>query len=221
MRPRVGIIDSGVSESLFSYVVQSRRFSELPGDDPAQPDSIGHGDQLARLILQQCPEAELLVAQVFHGDNRSPVSRIAAALEWLVAQGAQIINMSFGLSSPSEQLAEACKHAASRGVLLVASSPSCGGAVYPAALPECLAVTGDARCAPNELAWLGLAHAELGACPMIQLGQPEHGGGSSFACARVTGMAARIMAHEGYLPSHLCEPLRCSARYIGAEVLRA
>jgi hypothetical protein len=221
LRPRVGIIDSGVSANLLRYVVESRRFSELPGDDPAQPDIIGHGDQLARLILQQCPQAQLLVAQVFHDANRAPVSRIADALEWLVGRGAQIINMSFGLAAPSARITEACQYAASRGILLVASAPSCGGAVYPAALAECLAVTGDARCAANELAWLGLAHAELGACPMIKAGQPEHGGGSSFACARVSGMAANIMAREGYLPAHLSEPLRRRAHYIGPQVRRA
>lgn len=131
MRPRVGIIDSGVSESLYSYVLESRRFSELPGDDPAQPDSLGHGDRLARLILAHCPEAELLIAQVFHGDNRAPVARIAAALDWLVARGAQIVNLSFGLARPSQRLTEACQRAARRGVLLVASAPACGGPVYP------------------------------------------------------------------------------------------
>ncbi|WP_017939069.1 subtilisin-like serine protease QhpE [Zestomonas thermotolerans] len=221
MRPRVGIIDSGVSESLYSYVLESRRFSELPGDDPAQPDSLGHGDRLARLILAHCPEAELLIAQVFHGDNRAPVARIAAALDWLVARGAQIVNLSFGLARPSQRLTEACQRAARRGVLLVASAPACGGPVYPAALPECLAVTGDARCAAGELAWLGQPHAELGACPMIAPGRPEQGGGSSFACARVSGMAARLLAREGRLPVQLPEALRHSAQYLGPEVLRA
>ena len=221
MRPRVGIIDSGVGESLFSYVSASRRFSELPGDDPAQADGIGHGDRLARLILQQCPEAQLLVAQVFHEDYRSPVSRIVDALDWLMDMDAQLINMSFGLSSPSVRLAEACKRAARRGILLVASSPSCGGVVYPAAFAECLAVTGDARCDANELAWLGAPHAELGACPMIRAGQAEQGGGSSFACARVSGMAARLMALEGYLSTQVLVALQQAASYVGPEVRRA
>jgi hypothetical protein len=119
------------------------------------------------------------------------------------------------------RLSEACQRAARRGVLLLASAQSCGGAVYPAALPECLAVTGDARCAADELAWLGLAHAELGACPMIRPGQAEHGGGSSFACARVSGMAARLMAQAGHTPAQLLAALRQSARYLGPEERRA
>ena len=81
MRPRVGIIDSGVGESLFSYVSASRRFSELPGDDPAQADGIGHGDRLARLILQQCPEAQLLVAQVFMRTTARPFH--ALSMRWI------------------------------------------------------------------------------------------------------------------------------------------
>lgn len=220
MKPRVGIIDSGVSEKLFCHVVESRRFSELPGNDPAQPDYIGHGDQLARLILCQCPEAELLVAQVFHDDSRSPISRVSEALDWLVEMGARIINMSFGLAVPAACLEAACESAARRGVLLVASSPARGGVVFPAALAQCLAVTGDARCSADELAWLGLPHAELGACPMIVPGQAEQGGGASFACARVSGMAARLIARDGIPTAKLLEHLRHEARYIGPEVRR-
>lgn len=221
MRPRIGIIDSGVSESLFCNVAESRRFGELSNGYPAQPDNIAHGDQLAKLILRQSPESELLIAQVFYGENRSPLSRIVDALDWLTEMGVQIINMSFGLSTPAVVLNEACKKASLRGALLVASAPATGGLVFPAALPECLAVTGDARCSANEISWLGLPHAELGACPMISPSQVELGGGASFACARVTGFAARLIAKEGIPTLHLLEHLRRNACYVGPEVRQA
>lgn len=221
MSVRIGLIDSGVSQALQSNVTLSRRFDDLPGDAPAQPDSIGHGDGLARLILQGCPEAELLNAQVFHDHGRSPVARIAEALDWLVKEGAQLVNMSFGFGGSTERLAEACRLAAEQGVILVASSPATGGIVLPAALPECLAVTGDARCSAEEISWLGQRHADLGACPMIVPGQPRHGGGSSYACARVTGLIGRIISREGIPPAQLPEYLRQTARYLGPEIRRA
>ncbi|MEJ6655368.1 MAG: S8 family serine peptidase [Pseudomonas sp.] len=221
MSVRTGIIDSGVSEELYAHVAVSRRFDGLQGTAPALSDHVGHGDSLARLILQSCPEADLLIAQVFHNQGRSPVSRIAEALDWLVAEGAQVINMSFGLAGSSAILQEACQRAKERGALLIASAPAIGGTVFPAALPECLAVTGDARCAADEIAWLGQTHADLGACPMLVPGQPEHGGGSSFACARVAGLVARIISRECIPSSRIPEYLRHVAHYMGAEVRRA
>lgn len=221
MTVRIGLIDSGVGEALFAHVVSSRRFDDLPGYDPAQPDDIGHGDSLARLVLQLCPEAELLVAQVFHDQGCSPISRVAEALDWLAAEGAQVVNMSLGLAVPAVRLNEACRAAAGRGMLLVASAPATGGIVFPAALPECLAVTGDARCAAEDLAWLGQPHAELGACPLVVPGQVEQGGGASFACARVTGLAGRLITRQGIPPSEVAEHLRRNARYIGREERRA
>jgi hypothetical protein len=221
MSIRIGIIDSGVSEELFPHVAASRRFDSLSDTPSALPDSVGHGDRLARLILQSCPEADLLIAQVFHDQGRSPVSRIAAALDWLVEEGAQVINMSFGLAGSSVTLHEACRRAVARGALLIASAPAMGGTVFPAALPECLAVTGDARCAVDEIAWLGQVHADLGACPMLVPGQPEYGGGASFACARVSGMVARIISRENIPSSQVMEYLRQGAHYLGAEVRRA
>ncbi|SDR77960.1 hypothetical protein SAMN05216198_0389 [Halopseudomonas litoralis] len=220
MSVRIGIIDSGVSEALYGHVRVSRRFDGLPGNAPAQPDSVGHGNRLARLILQSCPEAELLIAQVFHNQGRSPVSRVAEALDWLVEEGAQVINMSFGLAGSAVLLHDACRRAAARGRLLVASAPAIGGIVFPAALPECLAVTGDARCAVDEVSWLGQAHADLGACPMLVPGQPEHGGGSSFACARVSGLVAHIIAREGIPSSQIPAYLRQTAHYVGVEERR-
>ena len=219
MMPRIGIIDSGVGDALSRHVVASCRFGDPGGSRLTRPDSIGHGDALARLALHHCPGAELLIAQVFFEERRAPVSRVANALEWLVNTGASVINMSFGLTVPSGCLTDACTLAASQGALLVASSPAIGSRAFPAELNECLAVTGDARCGAGDIAWLGQPHAELGACPMIVPGQPQFGGGSSFACARVSGVAARLLA-EGVAPSLLISHLRKCARYIGPERCR-
>lgn len=222
MKPRIGIIDSGVSLSMLPYVAVSRRFDALPGDDPAHPDELGHGDRVARLIVRQCPSAELMVAQVFSGSLQTSTDRVAQAIGWLVEAGAQLINMSFGLTNPSAQLASACRYAAGQGVLMFASSPSCATAdVYPAAFPHCISVTGDPRCVEGEIAWLGLRRATFGACSLFVAGEPQHGGGASFACARLTGIAARLSSlHEGDVAALLTK-LREGARYIGPEVRRA
>ncbi|MNJ26105.1 Subtilisin BL [compost metagenome] len=221
MSPRVGIIDSGIGSVMHRHVVVSRCFNNDLGNTPAGADEIGHGDQLARLILHQCPQAALLVAQIFQRHNHSPVNRAAEALDWLVEEGVTIVNMSFGLLTPSEHLAQACRRAAHEGVLLIASTPAMGGPAYPAALAECLAVTGDIRCAENEISWLDRSYAQIGACPLLIPGLPTMGGGSSFACARVTGIAASL--HDGGRQPFAGwqEKLRNHARYLGSEVRTA
>ncbi|WP_017337428.1 subtilisin-like serine protease QhpE [Pseudomonas fluorescens] len=220
MNPRVGIIDSGVSEALFPHVAESNRFDELPGADPAQPDAVGHGDQLARMILRHCNRAELHIAQVFHTTRHAPISRIVSAIDWLVVSGAQLINMSFGIRSPSDELLYACEYAKARGVLLIASAPSTGGVVFPAGWSSCLSVTGDVRCGVEQISWLNQKHAEFGACSMLDPRDPEQGGGASLACARVTGMAAQLMGAENIPLHRLPNFLRSSASYIGAEQRR-
>jgi len=222
MKPRVGIIDSGVSMSMLPYVAVSRRFNALPGDDPAHPDELGHGDHIARLIIKHCPQADLMIAQVFGKSSHTSTERVAEAIGWLVEVGAQLINMSFGLANYSVQLAQACQHAAEQGVLILASSPSCGTAdVYPAAFPHCVSVTGDPRCIEGEIAWLGLRRASFGACSMLIAGEPRMGGGASFACARLTGIAASLWnQHEGDIGG-LLSKLRDGARYFGPEERRA
>lgn len=221
MKPCIGIIDSGVSSQLLPYVALSRRFSGLPGEAAAQPDAIGHGDQLARAILQQCDNAQLLLAQVFLDTRRAPVERIVEAIDWLVANGAQLINMSFGLRRFSVELEQACEHAAACGVVLLASSPSTGGIVYPAALPSCLAVTGDIRCGANELSWLDQSHADFGANSFHTPGSPEYGGGASIACARITGMAAQLIVQQPIAKHCLFDTLKSRATYIGPEPRRS
>lgn len=221
MSPRIGIIDSGVSQAFLSHVALSRCFDGREGLAPAHVDQLGHGDQVARLIVSQCADARLLVAQVFTSTLHAPVTRIAEAIYWLVASGAQLINMSFGLPGVSSHLADACRYAVDRGVVLFASAPSCGGnVVYPAALTECISVTGDPRCAEDEFAWLGLERATFGACSLLVPGSPGQGGGASFACARFTGIAGRLMGcHEGV--QGRLSTLRARAVYVGPEERRA
>ncbi|MNY28916.1 Subtilisin BL [compost metagenome] len=205
---------------MFPHVAVSKRFDEFPGADPAQPDAVGHGDQLARIILRHCNMAELHIAQVFQATRQAPISRVLDAIDWLVVGGAQIINMSFGIELPTDRLRDACEYAKARGVLLVASAPSTGKIVFPAAYTSCLSVTGDVRCSVEQISWLNQKHAELGACSMIDPSDAGQGGGASLACARVTGMVAHLMAAEK-IPLHkVPNYLRSNAFYFGPEQRR-
>lgn len=221
MGVRIGIIDSGVSNELFTNVVLSKCFFNDHEVSSAETDEIDHGNQIAELILEGCPDAELLVAKVFHTRGRCPVSRIVTALDWLIAEGAQLVNMSFGMLYQDLSLAAACRRAQASGIVLVASAPAIGGKVYPSGFDSCLAITGDARCAADEISWLGQSHADFGACPMRVPLQPAYGGGSSFACARFTGFIANHLKNLENQTGDLSLFLRLKANYQGPEVRRA
>jgi subtilisin family serine protease len=73
----------------------------------------------------------------------SDTALVAEGINWSVAQGAKVINMSFGVLG-SDDLAAAVKAAAAADVVLIASSGNDGrggsGYRYPAAYPEVLPV---------------------------------------------------------------------------------
>lgn len=163
---RVGIIDSGLHESLLASVAAQARFSGAEGDPlPVEPTRLAHGSDVARLVLQGCPSARLYNAQVFDRRLDASVDAVVLALGWLVAQGVDLVNMSFGIPTASQALEAACWEAHRAGVLLVAAAPARGGPVHPAACRACMAVSGDARCGPGEVAWLGMQEADFGVHP--------------------------------------------------------
>ena len=185
----VGLIDSGASKPLAAAARFTLDGEAVTMTDPG-PDRLGHGTAVADIIRQTTP-APLLLAQVFDDRATTPAA-VAAALDWLVAQGARVINLSIGLTADRAVLREACARAVAKDVLLVASVPAIGPTVYPAAYPGVVRVTGDARCEGLEIAFLGSGGAAFGASPRSNVeGGP---GGASIAVARVSAALAAILA---------------------------
>jgi hypothetical protein len=207
---RIGLIDSGVGRAFDSAVVATHSFAG------ACDERLEHGEQIAACVLQHCPSARLLVACVLDRRREACVDAVVAGLAWLVDEGAQLINMSFGMLQPSPRLAQACRAAADAGVVLVAAAPARGGAAFPAALSDCIGASGDARCAPGEVSWLATEVADFGTHPFLDPGDPRRGGGASIASARLSGLlAARLEA--GVEASALRAELERQARYFGPE----
>lgn len=197
---RVGLLDSGVGADVARHVAASRAFvADSHGGvvcRPAEDDRLGHGSELARIVLAAAPKACLVSAQVFVASYASTTAAVAAGLDWLVAQGVDLVNLSFGLRHDREVLRRACGAAVEAGVLLIAAAPARGPAVYPAAYDGVVRVSGDARCALGEISALHTAQADFGAHPH-PLGAPGRAavrGGASFAAAHLSGAVARYVA---------------------------
>lgn len=219
---RVGIIDSGLTQDEFARlpIRAAQRF--VAADDgsvtcmPAVDDELGHGTQIAKIILDNNPDIELLIAQVFADRRQCEPAQVVAALDWLADAGASVINMSFGIARPEVVLRLACERASHGGTILIGSAPARGATAFPAAYPCCIAVSGDARCNSEQISWLGSATADFGAHPFALSGS----GGASYAAARVSSRIARLLA-MGVVAEEIRSSLQARCSYHGPESRRS
>lgn len=189
--------------------------SALPATCAVTADRLGHGSALAGILVSLCPQVILFNAQVFSQRLSCSARQVAAAIDWLVAQDVAVINMSFGMRSEQESLRQACARALAAGVVLVASAPARGAPVLPASIPGVLRATGDARCAPDELSWLGSDQADFGAC----VRSADAGvAGASVGCAHLSAhVAAYLATTPGAGSAEVVAWLKQRALYHGPE----
>jgi subtilisin family serine protease len=120
--------------------------------DGGLPGAFGHGTMVAGLIHLIAPTAKIMPLKAFRADGGANVSDIVRAIYYAVDHGAQVINMSFSLDAPQQDLADAIKYAVSKKVVCVASAGNTGKRVivYPAGWKNVIGVgatdRNDRRC---------------------------------------------------------------------------
>lgn len=187
---RVGVVDSGWPLALQDRVPVARSFVTDGGD---AMDRIGHGTRTLQAMAALASDARFVVAQVFGEALRTDMATVARAVDWLVDEGATVINLSLGVRQDYPPLREACERAMARGCLLIAATPARGEPVFPAAYPGAIRAMGDARCAPGQHSALLLPHADFGACVLPPDGHRANAG-ASLGCAHLSGRVAVLLA---------------------------
>lgn len=116
-------------------------------------DDHGHGTHVAGTIAQSTNnghgvagiayEATIMPLKVLSAQGSGSVADIAEAIEYAAKNGANIINMSLGGPRGNAVMRRACTFARDRGVTIVCAAGNSGrqGVGYPAAYPECIAVS--------------------------------------------------------------------------------
>jgi serine protease len=158
----VAVIDTGVAfENDDHGCYQARDFGgtqfakgfNFVADNEHPDDDFGHGTHVAGTIAETTNnnegvaglafDATIMPLKVLNEHGMGTSADIADAIRYAADHGAKIINMSLGSSFPDPVMRLACRYAAKKGVLIVCSAGnSSGGPVgYPAAFPECLAVS--------------------------------------------------------------------------------
>lgn len=192
-RLRIGVVDSGCSDD--QQTLESAAFVLEDGQlwlAEAEPDQLGHGTRTIEVIKALMPDAEVVSAQVFQSRLTTSAVQVAAAIDWLVEQGVQVINLSLGLRQDRPALREACEQALSAGVLICASSPARGEPVYPAHYPGVFRMTGDARCEREQISYLETEFADFGAC-VLPLDNTRGQSGASLGCAHLSAHVLRYL----------------------------
>lgn len=228
---KVAVLDTGVDAGhpdLAGQVAGSANFT----NDPATTDDNGHGTHVASLVAGTGAAAggarrgvaygaKLLAGKVLNGDGQGQVSWVIAGMQWAVAQGADVVNLSLGgqPTSPSVDdpvVAALDSLTASSGTLFVVAAGNTGGAVQsPGVAPSALTVgavdkfdmtaqfssrgptTGDYRLKPDVVApGVEIVGAKAGARSGDLYTTYS---GTSQATPQVAGAAALLMQeHPGW-----------------------
>jgi subtilisin family serine protease len=96
----------------------------------------GHGTMTTGLVHLVAPKAQILPLKAFGANGQGYLSNIVAAIYYAVQHNANVVNMSFDVSTPSQALSQAISYANRSGLVLVAAAgnESTSSPVYPAAL---------------------------------------------------------------------------------------
>jgi len=172
---RVAIIDTGIdhdhtdlsaSPPIYPEFLHHWVNGRVPGwdfvnndDDP--DDDNGHGTHVAGILAAEkngylisgvAPDVDLFALKVLGASGEGDYSGLIAALDWSIANGMDVVNMSLGGREISSTLAAMVAAADAAGIVMVAASGNVNPLVwqelfygcpvaYPAAYPQVLATT--------------------------------------------------------------------------------
>jgi len=135
-----GYTDAGTQNQQPGYVQQSTA-AVLDQSTAAVLDgspyvAFGHGTMTSGLVHLVAPKAKILPLKAFSANGTGYLANIVAALYYAVQHGANVVNMSFDLTSSSPSLNKAVSYANKAGVVLVAAAgnENTNAPVYPAAI---------------------------------------------------------------------------------------
>jgi thermitase len=141
---KVAVIDTGVDlgHPMFQgALVPASDMWDFVGNDAVPQDEgtlgtggFGHGTNIAGIVLQIAPAAKIMPLRVLGADGSGDVTHLAAAIDWAVAKGAKVINLSLGSDEMSPAVEAALQAATAQGALVVSSSGNANteGVSYPA-----------------------------------------------------------------------------------------
>lgn len=232
----VAVLDTGVDAAhpdLAGVVVDGR---DVLAGGTARTDPHGHGTHVAGIVAAVGGNgiggaglgrgARVLPVRVLDATGWGNDGDVARGIVWAVDNGATVVNLSLGGTTPSALLSTAIDYALARDVVVVAASGNSGKdgdpTLYPAATPGVIAVGAISQDGTRPDFSSSGPHLAL-AAPGVSIVSTVPGGGyqpwtgTSMAAPFVAAAAAMLNHAEPALtPAQVRERFMATARDLGA-----
>ncbi|MCD7830537.1 MAG: S8 family serine peptidase, partial [Clostridiales bacterium] len=147
----VAIIDSGIDADHAFFegrTITGDSYDFLAGadEDPTElSDPYGHGTHVAGIIVECTPDnVELLVLRILDSSGNSTLALVKTAMQYALEHGADVMNLSLGVSGTYTYLENIIKTVYDAGILVccAAGNNSANNVYYPANNAQTIAVSG-------------------------------------------------------------------------------
>lgn len=220
---RVAVIDSGV-HAAHPHVGGVAGGIAFDGEGRCSDDyldRIGHGTAVTAVIKEKAPEAECHAVRIFADRLSARAATVIAAMEWAIAEGMHIINLSLGTTNQAHEPAfrATVARAAAAGVLIVSAQDDDEHLWLPGGLAGVVGVKAGWDCPRHQLrisaGTAGPVFQTSGfARPIGGIDPWRNLHGSSFAVANVTGVLCGLLTgrqrttfeHAAWLLSSVATP---------------
>lgn len=127
----VAVIDSGIDKDheLFTGRIDTQKSINLSGQEPETKydDTYGHGSHVSGIITQATPDqVKIMTVRVFDDYQMSSLTQITMGIDYARENGADVMNMSLGHTSPTDSelnlINDAMEKSVKQGVVLLAAS---------------------------------------------------------------------------------------------------
>ena len=142
---KVAIVDTGVQGNFPEPVDSWDVFLSSSGKIISKlknHDLIGRGTQLANLVLEEAPSAQLIGVNIFNEQGKTNSDILAAGIQVAIEQYANVICVCVNTNNPEKEarFQYLTKQAEQRDILIVASHPITEKISYPSSLPGVIPV---------------------------------------------------------------------------------
>ncbi len=205
----VAVIDSGVDATHPDLAGQLVPGYDFIDDDNDPDDEVGHGTEMAGIIAANgavqgiCTDCRIMPLKVSPGNGFAEQDTVANAINYAVANGAQVILVSSGSIGVRPSVVNVVADAESAGVVIIgpAGNMELAHTLYPAALPTVVSVVSLDEDGKFQH-WSSTSGRETVAAISKDITTTALGGGtiartgSSVAAARVAGVAGRVLTED-------------------------